>query len=148
MTDSAAADVTAVDPRVPGLVQHDAAAVALVEEQVSVLFQRAKLLWRRAAESVHPDLQPVGYRMLNYLVRRGPTNAGVLADFLDTDRSVVSRQAKVLGGLELITVEPDPADGRGRLLRATEPACVLVERTRASMTQTLFGGSVRSTPTR
>ena len=122
------------------LERHDGAAVALVEEQVSVLFQRAKLLWRRAAESIHPDLQPVGYRMLNYLVRRGSINAGALADWLDTDKSVVSRQAKVLTELGFITVEPDPTDGRGRLLVATAPACELVERTRESMTQTLFGG--------
>ncbi|PWD51378.1 MarR family transcriptional regulator [Serinibacter arcticus] len=140
---TAPAPTLAEDPTlddVPTAAVHDPAAVALVEEQISVLFQRAKLLWRRAAESVHPELQPVGYRMLSQLVHRGPTNAGTLADCLDTDKSVISRQARVLGDLELITVEPDPSDGRGRLFQATEPARELVLRTRAEMSQMLFGG--------
>lgn len=124
----------------PERTQHDPASLAVVEEQFVRLFQRAKHVWRTAAESVHPEVAPAGYRMLNLLVQRGPANGGQIAEVLESDKSVVSRQAKVLGGLGLLVAEPDPSDGRGRRLRATEDACVLVGRTRASMSQTLFGG--------
>ena len=121
-------------------VDHDQAAIALVEEQVTALFSRAKQLWKVAAQSIHPDVQPVGYRMLNVLVHRGPQNPGQLADFLETDKSVISRQARLLVELDLIEAIPDPDDGRGRLLTAKPGTCELVTATKKTMSARLFGG--------
>lgn len=103
---------------------------ALVEEQVFMLFRRAKQVWARAASNVHPDLKPGGFRVLNKLATDGPTNPGAVADELDLDKAVVSRQAKLLMELGLIRAEPDPEDGRGRLLAATPEACQVVARTK------------------
>lgn len=114
--------------------------VLRVEEQIVVLFRRAKVLWASAAASVHPDLQPVGYRLLSSLVRLGPTNPGRLAEIIETDKSVVSRQARVLEALGLVTTEPDPHDGRGRLLRATSSSNELVASTRHRVLEHLKAG--------
>ncbi|ROR96525.1 DNA-binding MarR family transcriptional regulator [Salana multivorans] len=97
-------------------------AVMVLEEQIVVLLGRAKALWREAAASVHPDLQPLGYRMLSTLVKHGPSRPGHLACVLETDKSVVSRQARELESLGLLEVLPDPDDGRGRLLQASPVA--------------------------
>lgn len=97
-------------------------AVMVLEEQIVVLLGRAKALWREAATSVHPDLQPLGYRMLSTLVKHGPARPGHLACVLETDKSVVSRQARELESLGLLEVLPDPDDGRGRLLCASPAA--------------------------
>lgn len=101
-----------------------------LEEQLILLVQRTRTIWRDAGAAVHPDVPPIGYRLLIQLVKHGPSNPGRLADLLETDKSVVSRQARALEELGLVVVEPDPADGRGRLLQATEAACATVAETR------------------
>lgn len=106
----------------PGGASGSVDAVMALEEQIVVLLGRAKALWREAAASVHPDLQPIGYRMLSTLVKHGPARPGHLACVLETDKSVVSRQARELASLGLIEVLPDPEDGRGRLLEASPAA--------------------------
>lgn len=140
MTTGTQAGTTATDDDGAAVVEHDQAAIAVVEEQVTALFSRAKQLWKVAAQSIHPDVQPVGYRMLNVLVHRGPQSPGQLADFLDTDKSVISRQTRLLVELELIEAIPDPDDGRGRLLTAKPGTCDLVVATKKRMSATLFGG--------
>lgn len=95
------------------------AAIAEVEAQMGVLFSRARSLWKDGAQRVHPSLQPVAYKLLSTVVRSGSCGAGDLADLLATDKSVVSRQVKMMEELGLIVSEPDPADGRARILRAT-----------------------------
>lgn len=104
--------------------------IGRVEEQLIVLLRRSRQLWRETAAAVHPELQPIGYRLLTTLVKDGPANPGRLADHLETDKSVVSRQARGLEAMGLLVIEPDPTDGRGRLLRATPRACHLVAETR------------------
>lgn len=103
---------------------------AVVEEQVFKLFRRAKQVWAEAASRVHPDLKPGGFRVLSKIATDGPSNPGAIAEELDLDKAVVSRQAKLLMELGLIQSQPDPADGRGRLLAATPEACEVVVRTK------------------
>jgi len=112
---------TATDPAVD-------AAIALVEEQLSVVFTRARQLWKQAAEQIHPDLQPAGYKVLSTIVRLESTNAHVLADLLDMDKSSVSRQVRVLEEAGLVESRPDERDGR---LRVLAPTPVAVERVHA-----------------
>ena len=95
------------------------AAVAAVEQQMSALFNRVRSSWKDQAVAVHPDLQPVGFKILAQLVRGGPSHAGVLADLLQTDKSIVSRQVRIMEGLGLVESREDPADGRARVLAAT-----------------------------
>lgn len=109
-----------------------ARAMVQVEEQIVHLVRRARLLWRDAAARVHPDLQPVGYRMLSHLLREGPSNPGRLAELLETDKSVISRQARLLEDLGLLDVQPDPEDGRCRIFVVTPTAHDVLVATRQS----------------
>ncbi|WP_159603829.1 MarR family winged helix-turn-helix transcriptional regulator [Agromyces humi] len=97
-------------------------AIADVEEQLSMLFSRIRTVWKESAEQVHPDLQPAGYKLISAITRLGTTNAHVLADMFDMDKSVVSRQIRMLEELGLVETRPDETDGRVRGLVATPNA--------------------------
>ncbi len=94
-------------------------AIGAVEQQLGVLFNRVRVLWKEQAASVHPDLQPIGYKLLSALVRGGPAHSGALAEQLATDKSVVSRQVRILADLGLVESRVDERDARARLLVAT-----------------------------
>lgn len=94
-------------------------AIADVEGQLSALFNRVRSNWRDYAASVHPELQPAGYKILGHLVRQGPAHAGVLAEQLHTDKSVISRQVRLMEQLGLVESTADASDGRARVLVAT-----------------------------
>ena len=122
------------------------AAVAAVEQQMSALFNRVRSSWKDQAVAVHPDLQPVGFKILAQLVRGGPSHAGVLADLLQTDKSIVSRQVRIMEGLGLVESREDPADGRARVLAATPLALEKVNGVRTD-NQVRLGQLLRSWPT-
>jgi DNA-binding MarR family transcriptional regulator len=96
-----------------------AAALAEVEEQMMELAAHVRAALRDAATRVDPALQPFGFKILRTLRRCGPTHASALAESLDVDRSVISRQARLLEELGLLELAPDPADGRARFLAPT-----------------------------
>ncbi|BDZ65237.1 MarR family winged helix-turn-helix transcriptional regulator [Agromyces mangrovi Wang et al. 2018] len=106
-------------------------ALGAVETQLGVLFNRVRVLWKEQAASVHPDLQPVGYKLLSALVRGGPAHAGALADQLATDKSVVSRQVRILADLGLVESRVDEHDARARLLVATSVGVERVQEVRS-----------------
>ncbi|GAA1055294.1 transcriptional regulator [Agromyces luteolus] len=99
------------------------AAIAAVEDQFSVLFNRARTVWSESAKRVHPDLQPAGYKLLSMIARAGETNAHVVAEQLDMDKSAVSRQVRQLEEAGLVESRVDERDARARVLVAT-PAAV------------------------
>src|SRR5829696_5973931 len=66
--------------------------IASVEEQLRLLFVRVRAVWKEAAAAVHPELQPVGYKILSVVVRRGPMHAGALAVRPKMDKSNVTRR--------------------------------------------------------
>ena len=103
-------------------------AIADFEDQLAMLFSRVRSVYKDAAAQIHPDLKPVGYKILSSIVRLGETNAGALADALDTDKSVVSRQVRMLEEAGLVVSRADDRDGRSRILSATPEA---VEQVRA-----------------
>ena len=82
--------------------------IASVEEQLRLLFVRVRAVWKEAAAAVHPDLQPVGYKILSAIVHRGRMHAGAIADALEIDKSVVSRQVKHLEALGLVVERRRP----------------------------------------
>jgi DNA-binding MarR family transcriptional regulator len=107
-------------------------AIALVEDQLGVVFNRARLVWKEAADQVQPGLPPAAYKVLAMIVRLESTNAHVLADLLDMDKSVVSRQIRVLEEGGLVESRPDERDGRLRALSATPMAVERVLAVRAA----------------
>ncbi len=121
------------------------AAIAEVEAQLGLLFSRAGKIWKDGAQRVHPDLQPLGYKLLVNVVRSGSCHAGSLAEHLATDKSVISRQMKLLEELGLIVSVPDPTDGRARILTATPAAVAKInavrDRNQAELRARLTGWS-------
>jgi DNA-binding MarR family transcriptional regulator len=109
-----------VDGAVRDSPETDAAdALAEVEEQMLELAAYVRGAIREAATNIDPALQPFGLKILRMLRRCGPTHASALAESLDVDRSVISRQARLLEELGLLELAADPADGRARFLAAT-----------------------------
>ena len=114
-------------------------AIADVEVQMSVLFSKARLVWKEAAQQVHPDLQPAAYKLLSTIVRLGSANAHVLAEMFEMDKSVVSRQVRLLEELGLVETRADERDGRVRVLVATPVAEERIREVRARNQQRLRG---------
>jgi DNA-binding MarR family transcriptional regulator len=95
------------------------AAIAAVEDQFSVVFNRARAVWAESAKQIHPDLQPAGFKLLSTIARSGETNAHVVAELLDMDKSAVSRQVRQLEESGLVESRVDERDARARVLVAT-----------------------------
>lgn len=121
-------------------------ALADLEHQFSVMFAQVRAQMRERAKKVHPDLSPAGYHVLRFLVQEGSQRAGALAEYLDWDKSAVSRLVKQLLTLDLIERQADPADGRSFLLLATDSAAAKVQAISAGyrrrIRQTLAGWQV------
>ena len=105
-------------------------AIADVEDELNMLFSRIRTVWKESAQQVHPDLQPAGYKLLSAITRLGTTNAHVLAETFEMDKSVVSRQIRMLEDLGLVETRIDERDGRVRVLVATPKAFELVQSVR------------------
>ncbi|WP_170298493.1 MarR family winged helix-turn-helix transcriptional regulator [Agromyces allii] len=117
--------------------QATASAIAEVEEQLSMLFNRVRTVWKEAAQQIHPDLQPAAYKLLSSITRLGTTNAHVLAEMYEMDKSVVSRQIRVLEEFGLVETRADEHDGRVRVLVATPKAIERVQSVRDANQQRL-----------
>jgi DNA-binding MarR family transcriptional regulator len=101
--------------------------IAEVEEQMTALARRIRSTTREAAAAIHPDLPPIGYKMLRVIRRCGTAHASAVADQLGVDRSVVSRQLRQLQDLGLVEVRADAQDGRARVLALTAAARAGIE---------------------
>lgn len=93
-----------------------------VEKEFSTLVIRARMAIRKRATSIHPELQPMGYKVLSLLVRHQAHHQVVLAEKLEVDKATMSRTIKQLEGQGLIIRTPDPADGRAMLVNITDAA--------------------------
>ncbi|RIJ56603.1 MarR family transcriptional regulator, partial [Clavibacter phaseoli] len=102
-----------------GMADGVAAGIAEVEEQMTALAARIRATTREAAARIHPELPPIGYKMLRVIRRCGSAHASAVADQLGVDRSVVSRQLRQLQDLGLVEVGADAQDGRVRVLALT-----------------------------
>lgn len=87
-----------------------------VERQFAALLAKARVLIKDRAESIHPELQPLGYKVLSCLQAKGPLHQGSIAATLRIDKSVMSRTIKHLEDLELVSRTPDPQDARAMLV--------------------------------
>jgi DNA-binding MarR family transcriptional regulator len=114
-------------------------AILDVEQQLSVLFNRSRAVWKEAAEQVHPELQPAGYKLFGVIVRLGETNAHALAELFEMDKSAVSRQVRVLEEFGLVESLPDATDGRARVLVPTAAGLAKAMKVRESNKSRLRG---------
>ncbi len=112
--------MAAVDSAVPTDVDDT---VAEFQGHLNLIFARARSLWKESAAQIHADLQPSGYKLLTFIARAGSANAHQLAERFEMDKSVVSRQVRMLEDLDLLESRPDDHDGRQRVLTATPAAC-------------------------
>jgi DNA-binding MarR family transcriptional regulator len=114
------------------------AAIAEVEEQMSVLIGFIQTNVRAAALAIDPTLQPFGLKVLRLLAKRGPLHSSVLADTMFVDRSIISRQVKQLQELGLVETRADPEDGRARYVAATDEAIARLATIRGSDKLVIF----------
>lgn len=114
------------------------AAIAEVEEQFTRLFNQVGTSMRDRASRIHPDLQPGGYKLLTTIVRSGPIHAGALAAMLYTDKSVISRQVRILEEMGFVERQTDPTDRRASFLVATPEATEKVNEVRAADQANLY----------
>ncbi|MDX2400586.1 MarR family winged helix-turn-helix transcriptional regulator [Microbacterium algeriense] len=101
-----------------------------LQADLNLIFARTRSLWRESAARVHPDLQVAGYKLLTFIARAGTANAHELADRFEMDKSVISRQVRMLEELALLESRPDERDGRLRVLTATPQACTALAEVR------------------
>ena len=90
-----------------------------LEQELSALWQRARVGTREAARSLHPRLDPSSYPVLAVLRRRGPLRMSELGSMLLHDKSTLSRQIDALVRLGLAERTVDPVDARARLVSLT-----------------------------
>lgn len=106
----------------PGLSTVDDQVLIEFQGHMNLLFARARTEWKEAAAYVDPQLQPAGYKLLMFIARVGSANAHQLAESFEMDKSVVSRQVRMLEDLGLLESRADDRDARLRVLTATPKA--------------------------
>ena len=119
MTASAAATVPDLEDAIGDLQSH-----------LNLIFARTRTLWKESAAQISPELQVTGYKLLTFIDRAGSASAHELAERFEMDKSVVSRQVRMLEDLGLIASVPDERDGRLRVLTATPAACTALTEVR------------------
>lgn len=97
-------------------------AIGDLQGHLNLIFARTRTLWRESAARIAPELQVGGYKLLTFIERAGTANAHELAERFEMDKSVISRQVRMLEELGLIESRPDERDGRLRVLTATPAA--------------------------
>lgn len=98
------------------------AALEELQGQLTLIFSRARQVWKESAAAIHPELQVSGYKLLTMIARGGPTSAHELSERFELDKSVISRQVRMLEDAGLLDSRPDERDGRLRVLTATQQA--------------------------
>ncbi|UJP10092.1 MarR family transcriptional regulator [Microbacterium sp. KUDC0406] len=121
-------------------------ALAEFQGQLNLMFAKARTLWKESAARVHPELQPSGYKLLTFVARSEGTNAHQLAECFEMDKSVVSRQVRMLEDLGLLESRPDEHDGRLRVLTATAEASAALAAVRADHAERMRAAMIELEP--
>jgi DNA-binding MarR family transcriptional regulator len=120
----------------------DSPELARVETQMATLAANIRASTRSTAAGIDPALEPFGLALLRVLARRGESPARVVADVLAVDRSMISRQTKLLCALGLVETRVDPLDRRARFLALTplaEQKLAEVRRNRTALVHRRLG---------
>ena len=114
--------------------------------QLHLIFSKARTVWKEAAATVHPELPPAAYKLLTFVARTGTASAHQLSEAFEMDKSVVSRQVRLLEDFGLLQSRPDERDGRQRVLTATPEACEALAAVRADHAARMRTALTRLTP--
>lgn len=102
-----------------------------LQTHLNLIFARTRTLWRESAARIAPELQVGGYKLLTFIDRAGAASAHELAERFEMDKSVISRQVRMLEELGLIESRADERDGRLRVLTATPASCAALAELRS-----------------
>ncbi len=95
------------------------APVDVLEEQLVVLFRRARAGFERHARALHPELDAAAYGLLHLIDSAPAPTVTDLATRLSVGKPTVSRQISALEQLGLLTREQPDAGRRTTLLKLT-----------------------------
>ncbi|MCQ9162601.1 MULTISPECIES: MarR family winged helix-turn-helix transcriptional regulator [unclassified Arthrobacter] len=137
-------DPFAVPPELPPVAQSDAVDPALqdairdVERQFGIMIIKTRKSIISRAAAIHPELQPMGFKVLTILSQSGPIQQIALAHKVDADKAAMSRSIKQLEELGLVARTPDPSDGRAHLVAMTDQAHTRFDATQAQARKVLY----------
>lgn len=94
-------------------------AIQALEQQLSMLWRRARSNSYKVARRVHPDMEPAAYGLLVILQREGSMRLTELAASIGVGKPSVSRQIAMLEQLGLVQKTADPLDGRAQSITLT-----------------------------
>ncbi|GAB6897664.1 MarR family winged helix-turn-helix transcriptional regulator [Kineosporia succinea] len=103
-----------------------------LEREFGVLVRRARGFSARMSRDLHPDLEPGAYAMLLWLDDAGPVRMTDLAAFFGIGKPTVSRQLKIMEGLDLITREVEEGDRRAQRVTLSAHGAELVHQARGA----------------
>ena len=103
----------------PGVDADTDAAIEALEQQLSMLWRRARSNSYKVARRVHPDMEPAAYGLLVILQREGSMRLTDIAASVGVGKPSVSRQIAMLEQLGLVQKEADPLDGRAQAISLT-----------------------------
>jgi DNA-binding MarR family transcriptional regulator len=92
---------------------------------------RGRAATRLRADVSGVDITNAAAGILGALHANGPLRATALAEAADTEAPLVSRELRNLTAQGYVTTEPDPNDGRGRIVALTRKGRSTYERFRA-----------------
>lgn len=95
------------------------AAIEALEQQLSMLWRRARSNSYKVARRVHPDMEPAAYGLLVILQREGSMRLTDIAASVGVGKPSVSRQIAMLEHLGLVQKQADPQDGRAQAISLT-----------------------------
>lgn len=81
---------------------------------------RNMMLYKNSADKNLLALNENEFEMLRYITKREYRSLKEITDYLNVDKSLVTRMCKKLIKLDYITIEDDPSDSRKKLLKATK----------------------------
>ncbi|RSM60251.1 MarR family transcriptional regulator [Actinoplanes sp. ATCC 53533] len=104
----------------------DDSALGVIETQVAMLMRLGEAT-RRSSPRPHRALDRAAYVILRFLQEAGPQNVSAVATRLNLDGSTVTRQVSALHRDGLVVRTPDPQDGRGSVVAASDRGLAQVD---------------------
>lgn len=108
-------------------------AIMGIVAEFSEVFSFVRSRSSRYASQIHPELKGTSIFVLHTVLRGEPITATELAQHLDMDKAMISRQVTLLRRLGMIETEEDPQDRRSSLLRSTELSRARIAQLRRKM---------------
>ena len=98
------------------------AATAELEVALADIFRAGRRWTKTRAAQFTPELSPMAFGVLRYVVTEGPIHSTDIVSVFGMDKGSVSRQVAALRDLDLVTLTSDPDDRRATLIASTQKA--------------------------